>query len=270
MGNHYQVKRLFIALTKMTALRTAGRLFSVGMLATSLFAGCASARGSRQILSSAELLERGEANQVPEFFRKGEHQIPEGVVIAKVSAEGNVYAQPQHLEARLLAEGAAIGADFVVATHQEVLRDKVVHHRPSGLIGIALRVAQGTGDMSVISRPVLHGVACRRAKASLGAELDADGLVQYVRRGSAAERAGLKEGMRLLAINEAFMRADEFVLDREVFSRNPGDVVEVDAIAADGEKLRLSVELGEPAPPIRTPGKLAATPSPPPTPPTGS
>jgi len=247
MGNHCRLKPLFVALTERTASHTTGRLCIVGMLATNLFAGCASVQSRRQMLSNAELGGRAEANQAPTFFRKGEHQIPEGIVIANVSAEGNVYAQPQHLAAKLLAEGAAIGADFVVATHQEVLRDKVVYHRPSGLLGIALTAAQGTGDMSVLSRPILHGVAYRRAKASLGAELDGNGIVQYVRRGSAAEQAGLKEGMRLLAINATFIGADRFVLAREVFSRNPGDVVEVDAIAADGEKLRLSVVLGEPA-----------------------
>lgn len=247
MGNHRHLKPLCAALIERTALHPARRLSIVGMLAISLFAGCASVHGNRQMLSSAELVGQEDADKAPEFFRKGEHSIPEGIVIAKVSAEGNAYAQPQHLDAKLLAEAAAIGADFVVATHQEVLKDKVVYHRSSGLLGIALKAAQGTGDMSVLSRPVLHGLAYRRAKASLGAELDDDGVVQYVRRDSAAEQAGLSEGMRLLAINAAFIGADEFVLAREVFSRNPGDVVEVDVIAADGEKLRLSVVLGEPA-----------------------
>ena len=237
-----------------------------------LVAGCANVQGNREATAAAALGNQRPNNLVPELFRKGEQQTPEGIVIAKVTAAGNVYANRQQLEAKLVAEAAAVGADYVVATHQEVLKDKVVHHPHSGLIGLALNVAQGTGDMTVMGRPVLHGVACRRASASLGAVVDQDGRVQYVRSESAAERAGLREGMRLLAINENFIHSDEFVFAREVFARNPGDVVQIDAITPGSEKVRVAVMLEKPvtSPRLASSKKQTATPSPPPKPPSGS
>jgi predicted metalloprotease with PDZ domain len=75
--------------------------------------------------------------------------------------------------------------------------------------------------------------------------VDDNGNVQYVRQGSAAEKAGLKEGMRLLAINETFIRADEFVWEREILTKTPGDVVQIEVIDLDGGKVRMTAVLDE-------------------------
>jgi membrane-associated protease RseP (regulator of RpoE activity) len=201
------------------------------------------------MFDTAGLVERGAVDQAPRLFHKGEQQIPEGVEIARVSATGNRYAQTKHLEAKLVAEGAAMGADFVVATHQEVLKDQWERISGSrrGLVPGVIKLVSGHADTVTISRPVLHGMACRRATASLGAIVDNNGEVKFVRRGSAAEEAGLQEGMQLLAINETFIQSDRFVFAREVFSRNPGDMVQIDAITADRRKVRIAVRLEKPA-----------------------
>lgn len=133
-------------------------------------------------------------DRLPGLYREGERPKVDIVPIAQVKASGNAYATRGDLEARLLAEGAAVGADYVVVTLEEVIEDRFVVPGRQGLIGAALTVAQGTGGIHVIARPVLHGVACRRATASLGAVLDPDGQMQYVRSGSPAEKAGLEEG----------------------------------------------------------------------------
>lgn len=210
-------------------------------------------------------------DRLPRLYREGERPRVDMVPIAQVKASGNAYATRGDLEARLLAEGTAAGADYVVVTQEEVIEDRFVVQGRSGLIGAALTAAKGTGGINVVARPVLHGVACRRATATLGAVLAPDGQVQYVRSDSPAEKAGLEEGMRLLAVNENFVQADEFVLAREISCRKPGESVQLDVATINSGKVRIAVVLGEPPQDATlTADESSAIPSPLPKPPSGS
>ena len=163
-------------------------------------------KSGRTMTPVADLMPKPKAtNRLPKLFRQGDRPKTEVVVLAQVSAVGYANATNEDLETKLLAEGAAIGADCVVITREDVIRDQIAIHPRGGLLSAAIANAQGRGDVSVISQPVLHGVACRQATSSLGALVDKNGNVQYVRQGSAAEKVGLKEGMRVLAINETFI-----------------------------------------------------------------
>ena len=244
------------------------------LLAIVMPAGCATAtvKSGRTMTPVADLIpQSANTNRLPKLFRQGNRPQHEVVKLAQVSAVGNAYATHEDLEAKLLAEAAAIGADCLVVTHEDVIQDQIAIHPRGGLLSRSIMNAQGRGDMSVISKPVLYGVACRQATASLGTLVDDNGNVQYVRQGSAAEKAGLKEGMRLLAINETFIRADEFVWEREILTKTPGDVVQIEVIDLDGGKVRMTAVLDEAKQAeVRVAQASIATPAPPPTPPSDS
>lgn len=203
-----------------------------------LVLGCAMAWPKSQLLPSAAYLGPNPARTEASvrLFREGE--VPQRAVvrIAAVAAHGNGYAVRQTLENTLVKEAAKLGADIVIVTQGEVTRDETV-----GTYGGGIMIT------NQIQRPHLYGVACRWASASMGINFDReDGNIRYVKHGSPAEEAGIKEGQKILAINGIFIGSDQYVIEREVLSKKPGETVSVELLAATGEKWVTQVTLQSP------------------------
>lgn len=72
---------------------------------------------------------------------------------------------------------------------------------------------------------------------ALGVNANKDGVVEYVRSGSVAQKVGLVEGMKILAVNGNFVQGDEYIFEREILSRQPGDRVQIEYLDKNGEKI---------------------------------
>jgi membrane-associated protease RseP (regulator of RpoE activity) len=197
--------------------------------------GCALASPQSQLLPPAHFVgaRTPKHESAVKLFREGEMPGRPWIRIAAVAAHGNGYADRETLEGTLIEEAATLGADLVLVTASEVTKDETI-----GTYGSGVMMA------NQIQRPHLYGVACRWATARIGATWDdKDGVVQYVEQGSAAQKAGIREGHRILALNGKFIRSDPYVVEREILTKRAGEKVRVEFLGLDGRKWFAQVPL---------------------------
>mgnify|MGYP001581604637 CR=1 FL=1 len=191
-----------------------------------LVSGCAMAWGKHEFTPVARYVTAPEnCNNHVDIFRKGETSKRPGYRIAAVAAHGNGYANQETLEKTILEEANKVCADFVIITAGEVTKDETIGTYSGGIM-IA----------NQIQRPHLYGIAYRYAKVALGINLDKDGIIEYVRSGSTAEKSGLKEGCKLLTVNGIFVKSDVYSIEREILIKNPGDTVHIEYMDKEGNK----------------------------------
>lgn len=214
------------------------RLLIVAILGVLQFSAvaCSMAWGRHELLPPAKIL----GTSVPRnpdqviLFREGETPPKTCIRIATVAAHGNGYATRETLEQTLVKEAAMIGAEFVVATQQQVTSDETVGSIYGGVI-----------LTDTIKRPHLYGVACRAATVRFGVKPDKDWTVLYVYPKTVAERAGIKEGDRVLSINGVHVLDDQYLIEKEISTRPPGTKVVVEYLTKGGDKMRKEVTLEE-------------------------
>lgn len=217
---------------------------AVGITLLSLTMGGCLAWGKHQMLPPSKYVSALSApsSQSVALYQEGEVPNRACIRIAKVAAHGNGYATRETLESTIRDEAASIGAEFVVLTGEEITKDEVIGSHYGGWGWGSM---WGTSVYDSIKRPHLYGIACRNAAVRLGIHLDKDRRVTYVVRDSTADRLGIKEGDRLLAINGRFLAADSYTLDLEVLSKRPGDNIVVEYMTIEGTKIAKDIALEE-------------------------
>lgn len=91
---------------------------------------------------------------------------------------------------------------------------------------------------------IMQAFICDYSEVSLGVVYDNKTFkINYIRRNSLAEKIGLKENMQLLAINQKPVAGDPFIIQREINSRKPGDVVEIEYLDLKSTKIYKRVTL---------------------------
>lgn len=196
--------------------------------AVSVLAGCAMAQGAYEDLPPAALVTgSSNVNGRIDLYRDGQMPPRPIIRIAKLAAHGNAYATQETLEATLIEEARKVNADCVIEVAENVTND--------GTVG-----AYGGGffSSSVIRKPHLYGIACKYSKVRLGITPGKDGLVSYVADNSVAERAGITEGDKLIAINGIPLSGNPFVIDTQITSKNPGDKIVIEFLDHHGHKER--------------------------------
>jgi hypothetical protein len=200
--------------------------------------GCASARPATELLPPSGFFERPNTSRSPEsvqIYREGTNPEAAAVPIANVAAHGNGYADRATLERTLQLASAAVGADGVVIRGMEISSDETVG-----------TYSQGIMISNTIKRPHLYGFAFRWATATIGINYDEEGRIKYVVLGSPADKAGLKEGDEILAINGRFIGHDPFVVAREISTKKAGTNVVVEFKRRGGDKQAVDVVLAGP------------------------
>ena len=157
------------------------------------------------------------------------------VRLAKLSAKGDPYTTRAALDNSLKLEGAKVGADFVLVTGYKEIEDNSTPHFAE--YGAGIPIADD------VKNPYLFGLACRAAKAGLGVDLSKDWNVKTVIPGSAAENIGLQPGDRLVSINGNYLHDHEYMYDRDILSRSPGERVTVDYLTKEGRMVTVDVLL---------------------------
>ncbi len=167
-----------------------------------------------------------------ELFKIGETPPKPCVRIASVAAHGNGHATMQILENKIKEESGKLGADLVILTQLQTTN--------SGTVG-----SYGGGIMTttIVNTPHLYGVACMYSKVLLGIFFEEDGVIKYVNGGSLAERYGLKEGHKIVAINGKFVNWDGFTLEEELNVKSPGDKVKIEYLDKDLNKNMVEITL---------------------------
>jgi hypothetical protein len=206
----------------------------VGLLSL-LMTGCSMARGVNELLPGAQfsrpvVLGPSEV----QIFKDGATPRTTYIRVAKIAAHGNGYADMATLEQTLRDQAAMLGADLVIIAKHEVTNDETI-----GTYGGGLMISES------IKRPHLYGVACRSSKMSLGIQYDyqKDGIVQYVRANSLAEKIGIVEGDRILAVNGHPLHGDPFLFEREIASKDPGERVSIEYLKKNDVKVMREVTL---------------------------
>jgi len=167
-----------------------------------------------------------------EIYRNGEIPKKPVVRLAAVAAHGNGYATLSLLETRLKEETAKLGADLVITYKYEVTQDETIGMYDSGFM-----------MTDRIKRPHLYGIACVYSKVRLGVNFDKKGVIEYVNSGSIAEKYGLKEGFRILAINGCFLDESGYVLETELSTKQPGDEIKLEYLDKNSEKQSVTIIL---------------------------
>ena len=93
-----------------------------------------------------------------------------------------------------------------------------------------------------IQRPHLYGIGAVYSKVKLGAVLEENGNIKYVIADSPADKAGLKEGMQILAINGVYYSGYQ-IWQQEGGIKNPGDVITIEYLDGTKEKRKATVTL---------------------------
>lgn len=104
-------------------------------------------------------------------------------------------------------------------------------------------IGYGISQSSPISLPILDAKLCHYSKVQLGARIEKNGIISYVNYNSPASKVGLKEGMKVLKLNETFVPDNEFAVDLEIRVKNPGDKVAVEYMDLNGKKNKSTVTL---------------------------
>ena len=106
---------------------------------------------------------------------------------------------------------------------------------------------QGIMMADTVKRPHLYGIAFRWATATIGIAYDKkEGRIKYVQSGSPADKAGLKAGDVILAINGRFFGQGRFLVEREISTKKPGESVVVEFQRRGGDMQAVAVVLASP------------------------
>jgi membrane-associated protease RseP (regulator of RpoE activity) len=193
---------------------------------------CALAVGQNELLPGARLVakEMRTPDQI-EIYRQGEWPRRMGLIkIAMVAAHGNGYATTETLQNKLKEEAAKVGGDVVILTGSQITNDETV-----GTYGGGIMMA------TPIQRPHLYGVAMRYSPVYVGINWNREKIIDYVNANSPAEKAGIKAGDKLVAVNGEYLR-DDLIVEKEILSKKPGDKIILEYIR-DGKKLSAEMVL---------------------------
>lgn len=146
------------------------------------------------------------------------------VYFANVAAHGNAYAGNEKLIQTLVEETVKVGGEVMLVLNKEINTGNTVGTYSGGLM-----------MTSQIKTPSLYGLAGVFAKVQLGLNVENDGNIAYVTSGTAADKVGLKEGMKILALNGRFFSSRQIMIE-EVSVKTPGDVVTVEYLDLENKK----------------------------------
>ena len=153
------------------------------------------------------------------------------IPIANIGVHGNGYANMKTLENAMKKEAAEIGAELVILTEYQISKDETI-----GSYGNGLYMSEQ------IQRPHLYGVGAVYSKVMLGIVTESNGNIKYIIADSPAEKAGLEEGMQILAINGLFFQNNS-IMQQEVSIKNPGDTITIEYLDKSQEKQKITITL---------------------------
>lgn len=146
---------------------------------------------------------------------------------------GNAIAKEEDLVKRLKEEAIKNGAELA-------LRSDLRHDTSTSQ---SIYIGYGVSQTSPILMPVIDAKLCHYSKVHLGAIIEKSGVVGYINDNSPAAKAGLKEGMKILKLNETFVPDNDFAVDLEIRVKNPGDKVIVEFLDLNSKKSKTTVTL---------------------------
>lgn len=121
-----------------------------------------------------------------------------------------------------------------------VLRSDLRHDSSSSQ---SVYLGYGLTQTSPILLPMIDARLCHYSKVQFGARFEKNGIISYVNDNSPASKSGLKEGMKILKLNETFVPGNDFAIDLEIRAKNPGDRVLVEYLDINGKKNKTTITL---------------------------
>ena len=197
-----------------------------------ILSGCGMARGVHEYNSAAKNTPKAHKSPVEIEVYTQDNPPPKPVIyIANVAAHGNGYADNNVLLTTLKEETSKAGAELVFITNKEISKDEIIGSYSGGIM-----------MSNQIKRPHLYGVAGVYSKVRIGITAGNDGIIKYINADSPADKAGLKEGMRILSINGKYFN-NVNLFQKEVSNKSPGDVVIIEYLNRDNNKMKVNVKL---------------------------
>lgn len=142
-----------------------------------------------------------------------------GIPIAMIGAIGNEYADADFIKSRIARRAAKLGADYVVVSNRGT-REGVTYGTYGG----------GAFFSGRSTLPTMHAQAVVFAPVRCGFFVDEENRVIDVSPSSPANRAGMRIGDRVLAINGDRITNEQFGMYRTLASASPGDRLTVELV----------------------------------------
>jgi len=194
--------------------------------------GCAHVSVSNETLPPAKYA--GDIRPSGNFlvFKNGELPPRSFIRIGLVSASGNQNASFKNLEEKIIKTSKWIGGDGVIITNK--------NSTPSGSVGAS---SGGISISELTYSPSMYGVIFKYSRVDFGVLCDKQGRINYVKENSTAEREGLSEGMKILAINGNPLLSSPYVAEEEIGVKNPGDKIAIEFLDKNTQKIRKEIIL---------------------------
>jgi hypothetical protein len=206
--------------------------FKISVLVIACFlSGCQTANTAKKMLdvSNSMVLQQVSPENVA-ILRGKEASKKPATKIAELGAHGNAYAKKDFLEDQLKQEAAKIGADFIYVSDVQISKDEKVAVYGDGIL---------LADQ--VQRPHLYAYAYKYSKIKLGVDIDhKDGTIKYVNSGGAFDKAGIKEGYKILAFNGVYVGSED-ARENELAKLNVGDKLIVECLNEKQEKVKFEV-----------------------------
>lgn len=149
-----------------------------------------------------------------------------GVPFANMAILGNGFTNDAYLRKQAGERGGKIGADFVIVTGGG-----------SQYAGSVTTYGGGIAITTPVQAPVLYATAFVKTRAKIGVRWDDRNEVLDVLPDSPADRAGIRVGERLLAINATRLQSNQLAVWQEIARLSPGDEICLE-VAAVGQPSR--------------------------------
>jgi predicted metalloprotease with PDZ domain len=149
-----------------------------------------------------------------------------------IAAWGNQNAQKHDIEKAIMEEAKQINADYVL------LGD----FKSQQVGAFSQHLGYGIVTHNPVFQNGMGGTACNISEVSLGIVHD-KGQIQYVKKDSIADKKGLKEGMKIIAVNGRSIASDEYAIPIEINSKSKGEVIDIEYLDIKQTKKSMKVKL---------------------------
>ena len=201
------------------------------------FVSCAHIKSDYKMLPTAQHLKtRNPASLVSmplRVFEKDEKPLKPMVCFVNLAAFGNKNATYEALLNELKTQAQNQNAEILM-----------VGDFKSEVVGsMSTYMGYGISVNDPLYRNILHGSGCVKSEVEMGIVYENDGSITYVKRGLLASKIGLREGMKLVAINSRPVANDPWTVAIEVLTKSIGEKVEIEYLDLKGLKKVANVTL---------------------------
>lgn len=167
-----------------------------------------------------------------DVFKSGLKPKLPSINFAYITAWSSTNINLDNLDIRVTNIAKMLGAEYVILLDRE--------SEVTGSMTNYYSTTSASYNTYTVSRKALAGVY---SKVYAGFFVEKDGIISFIQPDSPADKAGLREGNKILSINGVYFLQDPYVLYREISIKNIGDNIMIDYLDKNNDKKKTSLKL---------------------------